>query len=103
MGSEPPQPIKPSAELAVERGPPDLDVLLHGVESIGEPYIHVDDHGPWPDGPECRLADRNRMLPKRAVEVLVQQNPILPKGWLVGVYHVRHGDLGLHEPPSALD
>ena len=75
---------------------------LQGVESVGEPDVDIDDHGTRPDCAQRGLADRDWMLAERPVEVLVQQNPVLPEGWLVAD-HVGHGDFGLHETAAALD
>ena len=48
------------------------------MESVGQPDIDIDDHGSRPDGSERAFTYRNRMLVKCTVEVLVQQNAVLP-------------------------
>ena len=93
---------KTSPELGIERRPADLHVPFQGVEPIGEPDIDVDDHGTRPDGPQCALADRHRVLAKGSKEVLVEQDTVLPEGRLIAD-DVGHGNFGLHEAAAALD
>jgi hypothetical protein len=41
---------KPRPKLGVERWPSDFDVFFQGMEAVGQPDIHIDDHRPGPNG-----------------------------------------------------
>ena len=78
-----PDPADSGAKLGIKGRPADLDVPLQGMEAVCEPDIDIDDHGTRPNGAKSGLADRDGMFAERPVEVLVQQNPVLPKRRLV--------------------
>ena len=83
VGAEPPKPTKSATKLGVEGRPADFHVSLEGMESIGEPDIDIDDHGPRPNGPERGLTHGHGVLSEGTKEIFVEENTILPKRRLV--------------------
>src|SRR4051794_3894256 len=86
---EPDSPVA-AAELGIEGGPTDLDILFQGVEAIRQPDIDIDHHGPWTNGTEGALGQWYGMIAKGPVELLVKQDLFFPEARLVakGICHI---------------
>src|SRR4051812_35529427 len=104
MRPESSYPAESGAKLGIKSGPADIDIPREGMQAVGEPDVNVDHHAARPYGAESGFADRHRMLAESAIEILVQQHPVLPKLSLLFVVNsAGHGDLGLDEAATALD